>query len=102
MIWSSEASDAGGMRGQSTKSAAMKHSLESIMLRKSVGAMESHRPTCAHCGRTPLVGEFIYRHDDSTLCGLCVATVPEAERGPLPSERVHAGERSLPVEPRLA
>lgn len=78
----------------------MKHSLESIMLRKSVGAMESGRPTCAHCGRTPLVGEFIYRLEQRTLCGLCVATVPEADRAPLAGERVHAGERALPVAPR--
>lgn len=79
----------------------MKLSLESIMLRKSVGSMEQHRPTCASCGRTPLVGEFIYRLDAHALCGLCVTSLPDADRVPLASERVHAGERSLPVGPRL-
>jgi hypothetical protein len=79
----------------------IKASLESVMLRKSVGSMEQHRPTCATCGRTPLVGEFIYRVADDTLCGLCVTGLPETDRAPLAGERVRAGERTLTVGPRL-
>lgn len=80
----------------------MKQTFQSVMLRKSIGSMESHRSTCSHCGRTPLVGEFLYRLDADALCGLCVTSVPEDDRAPLEPERVHAGERGLPVARRVA
>jgi hypothetical protein len=81
----------------------MEPSLESVMLRNSVGSMESHRPTCSGCGRTPLVGEYLHRLEaERFLCGLCLAQVPEADRIPVASERLHAGERSIAVAPRAA
>jgi hypothetical protein len=46
--------------------------LEVALLRKGVGALEADRPQCADCGRTPLVGERIYRYDRHGLvCALC-------------------------------
>jgi hypothetical protein len=81
----------------------MKPDLESIMLRKSIGSMESDRPICAGCQRTPLVGEFLHRLEAGQLvCGLCLAEMPESERASIESERVHAAERSIPVARRAA
>lgn len=81
----------------------MSPDLESIMLRKSIGSMEGDRPTCSRCERTPLVGEFMHRlESDVLLCGLCLSGLPDADRPPVVSERVHAGERSLPVAKRAA
>lgn len=36
------------------------------------------------------------------LCALCLADLPEAERAPLRSERVHVGERRIAVVPKAA
>ena len=79
----------------------MRPSLESIMLRKSIGSMVDDRATCARCARTPLVGEFVHRHASGRfICGLCVEQLSEADREPLSSERMPAGERSLRVAPK--
>lgn len=81
----------------------MKPNLESIMLRKSIGSMESGRPTCTRCRRTPLVGEFLHRLESGRrVCGLCLAGLPEVEREPVTSERLQAAERSIPVAKRAA
>ncbi|MEA2183535.1 MAG: hypothetical protein QOF69_2720 [Solirubrobacteraceae bacterium] len=46
--------------------------LERLLLRKSVGALEDGRQSCADCGRTPLIGETLYRYADATtVCELC-------------------------------
>jgi hypothetical protein len=46
--------------------------LERALLRKSVGALEGGRQMCADCGRTPLIGEMLYRYAHSaTVCELC-------------------------------
>jgi hypothetical protein len=66
--------------------------LEAALLRKGVGALEAGRHTCADCGRTPLVGERIFRfHRHGTVCELCrrlrpaepdgVEVVQHSERG---------------------
>lgn len=68
------------------------------MLRKSVGSMEVDRPMCSACERTPLVGEFLHEVDPGgLLCGLCLRQLPEEQRAPLSSHRLHAGERGLRV-----
>ena len=36
------------------------------------------------------------------LCSLCLAELPEAERSPLRSERVHVADKRLSVIPRAA
>jgi hypothetical protein len=36
------------------------------------------------------------------LCSLCLARLPEPERAPLRSERVHVADRRLAVIPRAA
>jgi hypothetical protein len=46
--------------------------LEAALLRKSVGSLTAGRSTCEDCGRTPLVGERMYRFGrHSAVCALC-------------------------------
>lgn len=56
--------------------------LEAALMRKSVGTLEAGRHTCADCGRTPLVGERMYRFGRaSSVCALCTPlrrTAPDA------------------------
>jgi hypothetical protein len=39
---------------------------------------------------------------DTTLCSLCLAHLPETERSPLRTERVHVTDRRISVVPRAA
>ncbi|HEU4974620.1 MAG TPA: hypothetical protein VFT50_05980 [Baekduia sp.] len=47
--------------------------LELALLRKGVGARVAGRDACADCGRTPLVGERMYRYGEEpgAVCALC-------------------------------
>ena len=49
--------------------------IESLLLRKSVGALASRRHRCVHCHRTPLVGERVYIYAAASaerlVCELC-------------------------------
>lgn len=47
--------------------------LELALLRKGVGARVAGRDACADCGRTPLVGERMYRYgsEATAVCALC-------------------------------
>lgn len=46
--------------------------LELALLRRSVGTLEEERHVCADCGRTPLVGETVYRYPrGASVCELC-------------------------------
>ena len=81
----------------------MAHDLAAMILRTSLGALGHHRSACSECRRTPLAGELLHVFESGdTLCSLCLAGLPEQERLPLRSERVHAGERRLAVVPRAA
>ena len=81
----------------------MGRDLESMMLRNSVGSMETARSTCSHCRRTPLTGERMHRlASEELVCDLCLSGLPEEERTPLSSERMRAGERRIAVAPRAA
>jgi hypothetical protein len=83
--------------------AGMAHDLASMILRSSLGAVGKHRSNCAKCRRTPLAGELLHVFGSGEeLCSLCLGELPEAERAPLRSERVHAAERRLSVMPRAA
>ena len=77
--------------------------LAAILLRKSMGALDSGRQCCSDCRRVPLVGESVHEMDNGrTLCGLCVTRLPEKKRRAMRTERVRASERSLAVVPRAA
>ena len=44
---------------------------ESHLLRKGVGALEAERACCKDCGRTPLIGEHVFRFGADVVCELC-------------------------------
>jgi hypothetical protein len=73
--------------------------LERELLRKGLGALAACRPTCEDCGRTPLVGERIYRFRRGVVvCALCARdrdAEPEAVELVRHSERGHAVRRVL-------
>jgi hypothetical protein len=77
--------------------------LAGILLRKSVGALDSGRSRCFKCRRTPLIGERLHETDNGRrFCDLCVEHVPEGDRGGVRIQRVHASDTHLTVAPRAA
>lgn len=65
--------------------------------------MSDDRLSCSSCRRTPLPGELMHLlESDQVLCELCFAALPEEERRPLRSERVHASLRHLSVARQAA
>jgi hypothetical protein len=77
--------------------------LAGILLRRSVGSLDSGRSCCATCHRTPLVGERLHEMDSGRLlCELCLSALPEDDRQAVRTERVHASERHIAVAPRAA
>jgi hypothetical protein len=77
--------------------------LEAALLRKSVGVLMAGRHACADCGRTPLVGERMYRFGRAaTVCALCTPlrkVEPDAVELVRHFERGHTVRR---VAPRAA
>lgn len=69
------------------------------LLRKSVGLLADERPRCAHCHRTPLVGERVYLYPQAIVCELCR---PRRRNAPERSELVRSPEhkRAVRVRPR--
>ena len=69
------------------------------LLRKSVGLLTDERPHCAHCHRTPLVGERVYLYAQAIVCELCR---PRRRNAPERSELVRSPEhkRAVRVRPR--
>jgi hypothetical protein len=69
------------------------------LLRKSVGLLTEERPRCAHCHRTPLVGERVYLYAQAIVCELCR---PRRRGAPERSELVRSPEhkRAVRVRPR--
>jgi ferredoxin len=81
----------------------MASDLASFILRTSLGALGCRGPSCSSCRRTPVAGELMHVFESGkSLCTLCVGRLPEGERAPLRSERIHAAERPLDVVPRAA
>ena len=73
-----------------TASTIDEQDLEHALLRKSVGALAIDRVRCADCGRTPLIGEKVYRYASvATVCELCKALRRD---DPESSERVRNSE----------
>jgi hypothetical protein len=74
--------------------------LELALLRKSVGVLAAGRHACADCGRTPLVGERMYRFGrGSAVCALCTPlrrTEPDAVELVRHFERGHTVRRVTP------
>ncbi len=72
---------------------------ELALLRKSVGALAARRDRCAHCHRTPLVGERVYLYGQRLVCELCR---PLRREAPERSELVHSPEHKRAVRVRRA
>jgi hypothetical protein len=71
--------------------------LETLLLRRSVGALEADRTPCADCGRTPLVGEEVHvfgGRRKRLVCELCRLTRRDT---PLASELVRHAEHGHTV-----
>ena len=61
--------------------------LELALLRRGVDERDAGRDCCAHCRRTPLIGERVYVYaEGGTLCELCRSLEPAV---PLHSQLVH-------------
>jgi hypothetical protein len=77
--------------------------LETALMRKSVGTLEAGRHVCEDCGRTPLIGERMYRFGAaSTVCALCT---PLRRETPDAAELVTHSEHGITVRrvtPRAA
>jgi hypothetical protein len=71
--------------------------IERALLRKSVGLLTDERPRCAHCHRTPLVGERIYLYAHALVCELCR---PRRRDAPQRSELVRSPEHKRAVRVR--
>jgi len=72
--------------------------LERALLRKSVAGLADDRDACADCGRTPLVGETLYRYDSGpAVCELCR---PLRRGEPVGSELVRHSEYGNAVRVR--
>jgi hypothetical protein len=78
-----------------TAKALTEADLERALLRKSVGALVAGRHTCADCGRSPLVGESMYRFAaHEVVCALCR---PRRRSEPEATELVRHFERGHTV-----
>jgi hypothetical protein len=71
--------------------------IESALLRKSVGLLTDARPRCHHCHRTPLVGERVYLYASALVCELCR---PRRRDTPQRSELVRSPEHRRAVRVR--
>ena len=73
--------------------------IEAALLRASVDALASVRPTCRHCHRSPLVGERIHvyegRHRTDVVCDLCR---PLRTAAPDRTELVRSPEKGASVQ----
>lgn len=45
--------------------------IETVLTRRSVGALVHDRVTCHDCRRTPLIGECVYAYGERAVCELC-------------------------------
>jgi hypothetical protein len=72
---------------------------ELSFVRASMRALAGGRRGCAHCRRTPLVGETIFFYGDRLVCELCR---PLRREAPGHEEVVHSAERDHTVKRRYA
>jgi hypothetical protein len=72
---------------------------ELSFVRSSIGALADARRGCAHCHRTPLVGETVFFYDERMVCELCR---PLRDDEPSRREVVHSSEYELTVKRRFA
>ena len=72
---------------------------ELSFVRRSMRALTAAREGCAHCRRTPLIGETVFFFDERMVCELC----RRLRRGtPQRAEVVRSAEHELTVKRRVA
>ena len=67
--------------------------------RTSVRALSAGRRGCAHCHRTPLVGEMVFFYGERLVCELCR---PLRREAPGRQELAHSAEHDHTVKLRRA
>lgn len=72
---------------------------ELSFVRRSMRALTAARQGCAHCRRTPLIGETIFFFDERMVCELCKSLRRDT---PQRSQVVHSAEHELTVKRRAA
>jgi hypothetical protein len=82
---------------QTMLSVSLTAPMERALLRRSVGLLTEERPCCAHCHRTPLVGERVYLYAQAVVCELCR---PRRRGAPERSELVRSPEHKRAVRVR--
>lgn len=88
------------MKGRPIELQGDEDDLELAMLQESVAAVDVGRQRCGSCGRTPLVGEYVYRTADGvTDCELCRAA--RRDTPPAVVEQVRHGGARLTVQGRV-
>ena len=66
------------------------------MLRLKARGGDDDRSRCSSCDRVPLAGELMHELESRrVVCQLCLPELPEAKRGTIASQRVHASDRPL-------
>ena len=71
--------------------------LHAALLRRSIGALGAARHQCAHCRRTPLVGERVHLYGERLVCTLCL---PLRREPPERSVTVRSPEHARAVRVR--
>ena len=78
---------------------------EISLLRKSTGDSDRVATTCAHCHRTPLVGEHVHVYGERLVCQLCrhLRREPPGETVVMHSpEHLRAVKAAVKLRPRAA
>ena len=78
---------------------------EISLLRKSLGDREGVSSSCAHCNRTPLVGEHVHLYGERLVCQLCrhLRREPPGETVVMhSSEHERAVKAAVKLRPRAA
>lgn len=76
--------------------------LERQLLRRSVGTLASGRHCCEDCGRSPLVGERVFRYGRGVVvCALCRPGRPGEPEATAVVRHPERGQ-AVRVRPRLA
>ena len=78
---------------------------EISLLRKSVRDLDHGRSACAHCHRTPLVGEHVHVYGERLVCQLCrhLRREPPGETVVMhSSEHQRAVKAAVKLRPRAA
>jgi len=78
---------------------------EISLLRKSVGDRDAPSTICAHCHRTPLVGEHVHLYGERLVCQLCrhLRREPPGETVVMHSwEHQRAVKAAVKLRPRAA